>query len=160
MAYSFTAYNDVRVVLGVSTKELPDTDISADIYTDSLQLAIHGLNESLEADYEAAALETTTEAKLFVAAFNAYAAYTMALFCVTGLPQFSPKTVTDGKAGFTRHSESPYKETVTRVQEAVEKYRRLLLEKYAVYKSETVEAQAPTVLVTASSLDTDPITGG
>lgn len=159
MAYTFTDYKAVRALLGVAVKELPDDILAEDIYKDMLSLEMAEVSDSVIDDYLTAVSETTAAAKAFASAFNIFAAYAMASFCLAGMPQFSPKSITDGKGGFSRYAESPFKETVAKITSGLAQYKRRLQEKYGDYSGTAAETQAPATLFAASTLDTDPITG-
>jgi hypothetical protein len=76
----------------------------------------------------------------------------------SSLPLFSPKQVGDGKAGFSRYADSPYKEAIKNAQQKFDRYRARLELKYATFKATTSTAAtrrygggvAPT---------SDPVTG-
>ena len=160
MAYQFTDFDSVRAALGLSAKELPNSVFESAHFNDRLLLDLSDLSDEIVDDYETATAESTVAATNFVAAFNLFAVYSYADYCASGLPQFSPRSVTDGKAGFTRFADSPYKTTLTKIHQNIGRYRRVLAEKYAIWKGVPLPAPtAPPRPFTASPLAIDPVTG-
>lgn len=160
MSYVFSAFDSVRSILGVSSKELPDTVLSNDIFTDQLRMELLGVDEDIFTTYDTVvAAEATTAGDIFLAAFRIYAAHALAFFCLTSLPIFSPKSVTDGKAGFSRYADSPFKETKARVETETSRYRKLLIDKLAVYQGGSAETSASPTWSGVSSPTLDPVTG-
>lgn len=159
MAYSFTDYAGVRAALGVSAKELPDAVLDESLFTKQLLLALRAEGADILTDYEAALVTPTVVEENFTMALDVYATFCMAAYCLTGLPQFSPKSITDGKAGFSRYADSPFAKTMTAVQDQLAASRRVLQENYAIYQGSALADAVPITLLQASTLTTDPVTG-
>lgn len=160
MGYSFLDFDSVRAVLGASTKELPDTTLETPIFALRLAQDCTSISADLLSDYAVARSLSTTAAINFVRAFDIFAVFSMAKACLASLPQFSPKSVTDGKAGFSRYSDSPYKAVQDKIGSEYELYRENLLSAYGGYGGGT-SAASDTVatLFVATSPNYDPITG-
>lgn len=160
MAFFFTDYDSVRALLGVSSKELSDTTLQVPVFNQRLAAEINALSADLLADYATAAAAGTTAAANFVSALRLFAAFAMARFCLASLPLFSPKSITDGKAGFARYPDSPYKAVQQRIDGEYLLYRDQLLTAYAGYGGAvTPLTSTAATLMVVSSLGTDPITG-
>ena len=149
MAYAFTSYASVRALLGVSAKELPNDILADPLFSDSLGLEL----APYLAEYEGSVDAT------FTATFDVLAVYAMASYALPGLPGYAPKSITDGKAGFARDGNSPYKDTAARVTEGLAMYRRLLAEAFGSTLGTPLTAQTPPSYLAVSSLDIDPVTG-
>jgi hypothetical protein len=159
VAYVFTAYSSVRVLLGVSAKELPDTVLSDDIFANKLRLELLGVDADILTSYEAA-LELSTAAALnLVAAFDIFSATATALYCLSGLPMFAPKSITDGKAGFARDAGAPYKATVDRVTAEYSQYKQALTDALTGYDGGSASDLTPAAPIAASSPSYNPVTG-
>ena len=159
MAYVFTAYNGVRALLGVSIKELPDAVLSDDLFANKLRLELVGVDAAILDTYAAAQALDTDAALNFVAAFDVFSAQAMALFCLAGLPLFSPKSVTDGKAGFSRDAGAPYKSTVERLTAEFSQYKQALLNALGVFSGGVEAPVVPLTFVGSSAPTFDPVTG-
>lgn len=160
MSYTFIAYDSVRALLGVSSKELPDSVLSDPLYANRLKLELVDIDQAIEDKYATAQGETSEAAKSFVAAFDIFVVCAMGLFCLPALPMFSPKSVTDGKASFSRYSDSPYRETVSKLEAEYDKYRKELVDALAVYDGGSASDYAPLTFAVVSSPSYDPVTGG
>ena len=154
----YTTYADVRAALGVSDDELSDETLGLEIYASALLLDLEDVNVALPAAYAALPGSGRTEAQeRFFVTSRLFATYAVARQLTSALPMFGPKDITDGKAGVTRFSDSPYKETIKKVQAEYDRYRTRLEKSYAGLSSGTFTLTIPTFLSVASP-DTDPIT--
>lgn len=109
-------FADVRALLGVSSDELEDDDIDVRVFVRMLELDLRALSASLMSEYitiqsKSRSMRSTTEQQLFEAV-QTYATFHVADQLCSSLPQFSPKTISDGKAFAQRHADSPYKVTI------------------------------------------------
>ena len=159
MPYDFYDYAAVRTLLGLSAKELPDTEIAQDTIANQLTMDFLSIDVDILDYYDNAVAEDTDAALNFVLALDTYAPLAVATFLLPGLPQFSPRSVTDGKAGFTRFSDSPYKVTIDRVQQARFDHRRRLRDFYSVYLGLTPEPLSASTRFAVSTPTYDPVTG-
>ena len=125
---NYTSYDEVRQVIGLSTDELPDTELAAEMYGNSLQLKLREvtlptiapgpgpldtrfmiINEIVE-DYR-----TADEQKLYNLT-RLYSTYVVAYDASMSLGMRAPKMVSDGKRSLTRFSpESTYLETARNI---------------------------------------------
>ena len=104
--FTYTTYDEVRAVLGVSDEELADVTLELPLYEQQLVLELESVYDSLPSMYIAIrtldpASRTTKEQKLFdiVQVFSAYATGKILL---VSAPRFAPKRITDGRAEVER----------------------------------------------------------
>jgi hypothetical protein len=139
----YTTYAEVRSALGVSDEELEDSTLALDMYALALNAALKRISAALPADYatiEAKDAPTRSIAEQDVFdAVRLFSVYQIAAE-LTGLPLFSPKQVTDGKAGFSRYADSPYKEAIKQVRQKLDLYQTSLMSVYASFKSSSTPA--------------------
>ena len=159
MLTDYTTYESVRAVLGLNSRELPDALLAAEIYGLALDEDHAQISADLVADYAVAVLLTTPAAKNFVRTLRIFSTHSVAFKCVDTLPLLSSKAITDGKAGVYRDGNSPYKETMAKLEAAYSRAKRSLQEAYAIYKGTTLAEATPVNLVGVSVLAVDPVTG-
>lgn len=140
----FTSYSDVRAVLGVADDELEDATLALEVYASHLEMELDDIHPALIAKYFETegvdeATRTETQAK-FYKLTRLFAAYAVARQCVSGLPMFGPKDVSDGKAVVSRFADSPYKQVIDEVKT---QYDRLLLALEKIF-SELISVSATT----------------
>lgn len=109
MALTRTTYDEVRAVLGVSVEELEDATLDLKVFTDQLELELSDISSTLGSTLDTITAipdisRTDAQKKLFLVA-NMFAAYAYAKVLLTGLPLFSPKRLTDGRAEFERFAD-------------------------------------------------------
>lgn len=162
MLTPFTTNPQVRSVFGLSEEELTDETLDLPMYEANLRLELRTIGVGIIADY------TTTEAlpgpltdvqKDFVDAVTLFAPYAVA-HQLTGLPLFAVKSISDGKAGITRHSDAPFDKLIDTCKKNYERFRQVLENAYAAFKNADAPAEAsiPT-LFAISSPDSDPVVG-
>lgn len=139
----YTTYAEIRSALGVSDEELEDTTLALNMYALALDAALKRIGTALPADYAVikAKIESArsgAEADV-LDAVQLFTVYQIAAE-LTGLPLFSPKQITDGKAGFSRYADSPYKEAIKQVRQKLDLYQTSLMNFYAVFKSSSAPA--------------------
>lgn len=158
----YTTYAEVRAVLGVSVDEIDDATLALDIYAHSLVAELEDVSVNLPADFDAILEigddERTAVQTRFYNAVRLFAAYCVGNQLASSLPLFSPKSLTDGKAGFARHSDSPYKHAIEECRAAYERYLDRLKSRYAELTSSSSSAPLRPFMA-ASSPTSDPVTG-
>lgn len=118
----YTSYDEVRAVLGVSSTEIPDKQLSLAIYGDLLWMQMNfvelsGFSGTLPAEYAtvkaiAEASRTTTQQLLYTTT-RAFATYAVAFEVAQSLSMSAPKAQADGKRSLTRFSDqSTFRDTV------------------------------------------------
>ena len=162
MIADYTSATSVRALLGVSIKELPDATILDAFFWLSLQAELYRVCPTLETDYGVAVelADTDAVAGRFSGAVGLFAAYAVARSCMPGLPQFAARSVTDGKAGFIRHTSTSFDNAVTRFDIEYARARAALIAAYASYAPEAVLTVEVTRDFLQVSIPTsDPVTG-
>jgi len=162
MIADYTSATSIRSLLGVSIKELPDVTILDTFFWLSLQAELYRICPTLEADYAAAvALSDTDEgAGRFAGAVSLFAAYAVARSCMSGMPQFAARSVTDGKAGFIRHTATSFDKAMARFDVEYARARSALLAAYAEYlPAAAVVSDETRGFMQVSTPASDPVTG-
>lgn len=158
-----TTYDDIRAALGVSSDELEDATLALSLYEFGLSADLRSLSLTISTDFATVsniAEDTQSEVeKVFVECMSLFATYSVANQCLTSLPLFSPKEITDGKASVTRYAQNPYKDTMDRVEAAYIKFRDALTTAYAAYKTTARDDRAVIQFMAVIGLSTDPVTG-
>jgi hypothetical protein len=146
----------------VNVDELADTTLGLQLYAVSFTIELETIGDTLPADFATIAAKdegarSTIEQKVFNGV-SAFAPYAIALQLASSLPLFSPKQVTDGKAGFSRYADSPYKASIERCEREYQRFKAYLQTQYGSYKSSgtVVDVRSP---LTISSPTSDPVTG-
>jgi hypothetical protein len=104
-----------------------------------------------------ASVRTTQQQRLY-RAVKLFAPYATAKELASGLPLFSVKSVTDGKAGFSRDSSSPYKESLAQAAARYSLYRGELATAYSVYLGGD-EIAVSRIHMTVVKPASDPVVG-
>ncbi|MDI1362516.1 hypothetical protein [Methylotenera sp.] len=162
---SYTTYNDIRAILGVNPKELPDADLALETYLFELETKLQEVGTDLIAKYTeaAAAVLTATETSLQKGLYRAvrlYASSSVSLSVAYSLPMRAQKSITDGKAGLDRFTGTPYKDTVDNLLNLAASYRDDLAKQYILSAGGT-PATITTIpaFMGVSSPSYDPVTG-
>lgn len=142
----FTSVVEVRAALGVSDEELADEVILLNLYNLELGEELRAITPTLEAAFleldDKGAARTPAE-QLLWRRVRVFSTYAVAKAVGSGLPMFGVKDLTDGKAGFSRFADSPYKVTYA-----------LVLEHYNTFKRSVTEAAEALGLPVASGSNT------
>lgn len=146
----YTSYDAIRSVLGVSDEEgfLEDADLDSEHLESVLHLALTGIGSTLPTEF-LAVCGTPPVARTEAQANLALLVPLFATLCVArqvgvSLPM-SAKTITDGKASFSRFADAPYKETLARLEAEFQVARTALA---SAYSTLTGAGGTPTVLPT------------
>lgn len=155
----YTTYADIRATLGVADDELEDATLALETYANALLLDLEDVDLTIPASYTALPSSGRTEAQeRFRTTVRLFATYAVARQLTSSLPLFSPKSVTDGKAGLSRYADGPYREVMKRVVEEYDRYRTRLEKAFASLSSTSYTLTVPTLFSVASPTS-DPITG-
>jgi hypothetical protein len=156
---SYTTYDDIRAVLGVSDDDLDDATLALEVYESFLVMDLEDIRVDLPELYT-----TTTEIASpsagqirFIQSTRLFATYSVAKQLASSLPLFAAKEVTDSKAGVTRF-DSPYKDVILALARDYERLRTRLIQALNVLGSETQSRQRRSLMSVVSPV-TDPITG-
>lgn len=159
---SYTSFDEVRAVLGVSSDELEDATLALPMYDYGLQAELNDISATLSADF-AAVLAIATQSRTAVQSWfyqttKLFATYSVARQLCSGLPLFGPKDISDGKATVSRFADSPYRTVVKAVNDEFNK-ARLRLEAALAQLNSSSSATVTRTYFLASPLATDPVTG-
>jgi len=124
----FTSYPEVRITLGLSTDELPDTDLALEMYANTLQLRLREVSLP-DAEPGPGPLDTrfttikaipegtrTAAQQNLYNLTRLYSTYVVANAVAVALSTLTPKMESDGKRTLTRFSpESVYERTGTNI---------------------------------------------
>ena len=157
----FTTYSDIRAALGVSAEELEDTTLSLSLYEQELAADLEGVSSTLVDDFLALPADPddfSKAQKKFDDAIRLFATYSVANHLTASLPLFSPKEITDGKAGFSRYAADPYQKTITAVAAKYEQNRLRLVDAYAALQSTTSTPVVRRTFFSAVAAAYDPVT--
>lgn len=155
----FFVPDEVRAVLGVSVDELDDQTLDLDVYARHLEIELSQLGQNLLTDYSTASIapSPTPADQQLVDLVKQFALYCVAEIVADSSPNFSPRNIADGKAGFIRHGDS-YKDVLERVSSRLRQTAERLKVAYSVYLGGSAATTLPTFLV-VSTPAYDPITG-
>ncbi|MGW8181812.1 MAG: hypothetical protein ACWGQW_24040, partial [bacterium] len=112
---TYAKYAEIRAVLGISAQELPDTQLSLDVYNEFLLQELSLISGTLypdtverdlagQYDYLKSQSSLTANQQLLKSYIRSFAIYTVAALVVGTAPLLVPKTISDGKALLTRFS--------------------------------------------------------
>lgn len=165
---ALTAYcepDEVRAALGVSDLELSDAVLNLPVYEIGLVRELNKVSVSLPVAFSvvsAIAEEARTDvAQALMDATRLFSVYAAARQVGVSLGIMAPKDVGDGKASLARFSDSPYRDTLARVETMYVATRASLLDALNTYAGTTTGTK-PTVPFTvflASGRSYDPVTG-
>lgn len=153
---TYTTVDNIRALLGVSDEELSDDVIELDVYDKALTLDLMDVASDFDTQYTTAKADQAVAAnKRFVMVADMFASYSVAKQLCESLPNFAPRTISDGKAMQQRqqNAEDP---VIKAVREGYLRYRTLLIDALNVLKAATVVTRAPVFMVTARGVD--PVT--
>lgn len=110
---AYTTYDDVRAVLGVSSKDLADATLALHWYSDALDEALDEVSPNLAQAFADASAATTPSAEQvrLIRSVRTFAATVVAKTATTAVRMFAPQHITDGKAAMSRFTD-PIKELV------------------------------------------------
>lgn len=159
---TYTSFEEIRAVLGVTAEELEDVTLALPVYEHSLLAELNSISSSLVTTFDTVsniADDARSVAQSnFYGAMRVFAPYAVAVQLASSLPLFAPKDVTDGKAAVGRDSSSPYKVTIERCQANYDRFRALLITTLAgLTAGAALAIKRP--FMRAASPTSDPVTG-
>lgn len=161
MLTTYTDYQEVRAVLGLTLTELPDDVLALPMYETMLVVKLEDLALALPTDYQAVEAlpsesRTATQAR-FYDLTRLFSAYATAKELLTALPMLGVRSLTDGKAQFTRQSDQ-WQEIVSGVETTFDILRFRLKLVYSATYGGTAPASIVGISTTTAGM-TDPVTG-
>ncbi len=123
----FTSYNEVRSTVGLSIKELPDSELSSELYVNRLEISLASVTLTSDPPgpgplqtrfLELLYLSTRTgDEQLLYNLTRLFATYSVALEAVVSLSMKAPKQISESKASLVRFSpESAYKDVIAEIK--------------------------------------------
>jgi hypothetical protein len=159
MIRTYTTYDEIRAVLGVSDEDIEDATLELAIYDHYLTMELEEVNIDLPETFATTNALTTPTAvqSRFLQATAMFAAFAVAKQLTSSLPLFAAKQVTDSKAGITR-SDNPYKDTIKSIGIEYTRVRNRLIQSLDALGS-TTAAPVTRKFFGIVSPSSDPITG-
>ena len=158
MITDYTSYASIRAVLGVSVKELADATLADDLYGFHLSAELRKFGGTFVADFAVAEASTEEASVNLVEAVWIFSAQAVAVKCLAAMPNIAPKSLTDGKAGFIRHTDKIYAAAVATMYSELSVARRAVAEAYATYGGTSAPVTSTSAMA-VSSPTYDPVTG-
>lgn len=153
--------DEVRAALGVTVSEIGDQVLDLPIYEMGLRRELNRISTSLPAAFSsvnAVAGPTQTQQTL-LDSIKLFAIYAVARQAGSALAMAAPKSLNDDKSGFSRDSNSPYKDVLDRVEILFQQARQDLVTAYAETSGATSTVLALPPGLAASTRSYDPVTG-
>jgi len=162
MLINYTTYDSVRAVLGMSSRELPDTVLADEVYSLALHAELTAVGHAVSSaanlvqDYSNLIPPLSSVDQNFYSAVRLFSAHAVAFKALSALPELSPIYISDSKAALKKDLSM----VVDRVVGEFTKYRRALIVAYASYLGLPAPPVFQPSLMKVSSPDFDPVTGG
>jgi len=153
---------DVRAVLGVSAKELPDSVLATPTYMTLLTESIRDLHAQMLTDYAATvALDPKTDAQQrFVDLLQAYGAHHVANQCLGAVAMFAPMLISAANKSQLQRVADPYQQLRTDVPAVLNILRSRLRSAYAALNPDaTPPSPAQRLYAMGVTPTANPITG-
>jgi len=162
----YTSYDEIRATCGLSLKELPDSELSLELYQNILALELGDISIPDETPgpgpldtrflvikaITPVTARTTLEQRLYDLT-RVFCTYVVSLEVVVSLSMKAPKSISDSKASLVRFSpESTYKDVISRIEQMLGDIRG----KIENISESTVDTLP---LLSVVSQSTDPVTG-
>lgn len=159
---TFTTFEDVRGVLGVTEEEVDDVTLSLNIYDFGLQEELEDIGATLPSEFVtvAAVVESsrTDDQQRFFRLVQMFSTYAVAKQLASSLPLFAPQSITDSKATMARFTQNPYEATVKEIDRQYGRIRERLLELWSSLQSLTGDPFVGTYILSVPR-GVDRITG-
>lgn len=160
----YCSYDEVRAILGVSNEELDDAVLGVPLYFYALKRELQSVAPPLPTLFDSVTQKqedarTPEEANLYEATCI-FSAYAVAKKVGMALGMFGVRSVTDSKAGFARFADSPYKDTLERLDGEKNQAKSALLAAIkALDPGASTQAGAPLAGLVVVKRFVDPVTG-
>lgn len=165
---ALTAYCDleeIRSALGVGDEELTDAVLNLPVYEIGLVRELTKVSASLPAAFStcsAISEESRSDTQqALLDAIREFSVYSTARQVGVSLGIMAPKDIGDGKATVARFSDSPYRDTLARVDTMYAATKANLVDAFNTYSGSTIgtASTVPFTFFKVSSPTLDPVTG-
>lgn len=162
---SYCDLEEIRAALGVGDVELSDAVLNLPVYEIGLVRELTKVSGTLPAAFSTCsniAEETRTDAQqALLNAVREFSVYCVAKQSGVSLGNFAPKDIGDGKATVSRFSDSPYRDTLVRIEGMYATTKDSLLAALNAYSGTTggTASTVPFTFFKASPRLLDPVTG-
>lgn len=160
MLTDYTSYDEIRAVLGLSTKDLEDTTLALALYERNLTMELAEVDAGVKAQYLAVAGITentrTAAQQTFYEVTQVFSAYSISRQLLTSLPYFALQRVTDGRAEGEREHDA-FKDTKDSINATYNILATRLKTYYAALGNSLVSRQTAVHSV-GVSIASDPVT--
>jgi hypothetical protein len=163
MITDYTTYADIRMALGLTSRELTDAQLAVEsleleFLDDLVRLgAAVDSTSNVVSNYAtvyASSPAAGTAGRKFVSAVRVFAKSAVAFYLLEALPGLVPTYFTDSKAGVKKDLTSTFKDVPTNYYRRRSRLQTL----YAEYLGVTAPAAVRMPLLTVSSPSSDPVT--
>lgn len=158
----YTTPDEVRAVLGISAREVPDDKVASTVNLTTLLEALRKLSPTLSDDFKTAhdAAPRSALQTRFTLLVETFCAYTVAVAMVPSLPLSAPMIITDGKTALNRVS-NPFEALLPSLNASLTYFKTNLMAAYAELFPGTISPLAPIkrTMVVDVGIAVDPVTG-
>lgn len=157
---TYTTYDEVRAVLGISPEEIPDATLALQIYSTQLDEDLRDVSTDLASTFATinALTSPTADQTRFLHLASSFAAYSVAQSLLGGLQLFAPQQITDGKTHQIR-VQDPFKDLRENIAGSYTYIKTRLEAAFAVVSPTHTAPDAVTrVFIGSVGLATDPVT--
>jgi len=162
---TYTTFDEIRAVLGVSATELDNDDLNQPMYDLQVILALEAVAPGIPALFTtlnslSSGTATVPQAR-FIGLVSLYSAYAAAKHLLTSLPMFAVQALTDGRASFDRNTNvSIYDNVKAEVRSTLAEIGLLLRASYyaTTLQPEPAAAVIRPLLTMLSTRGIDPVT--
>lgn len=160
---TYTSYDQVRAVLGVSDDELSDDTLALDVYGAALNISMYELNPQFATTFDSLVGESTVSPvqQLFLDYSKLFCTYAVAQQLCSALPMFALKETGDSKANAGRFAADPYKKTIADIEGRLDAYKNKVIELLNELNpsSATTNPSTPFIMMAKSTPTFNPVTG-
>lgn len=156
---TYTTYNEIRAVLGVSDADIEDSTLALAIYSNLLNSDLESINSNFISLHQTIAGEAsqTDAQQRFLRNTSSFATFSVAKSLLAAMPMFAVEKMSDSKATGERFDEAQ-KDTAKRIEAMYDSSRAALIASVGEVGSSATTTRTFS-LFAVSSPATDPVTG-
>lgn len=148
---TYTTFDDIRAVLGVTVEEVDDTTMSLNVYDYGLLGELEDVGATVSDQFisiHAIAPDTrTADQARYFRCVQQFATYAVAKILGSSLPLFAPQTVSDSKAVMGRFQQNPYEKTLQEIDRQYSRAKERLLSALGTLLSSTSATVTKTYII-------------